>query len=127
MQVLNLADLYLFPLVLLLQIAMAEPFQSSPSFVPVVEKGFEPDISSNSFKGRMQGLSQSSPLRSSSNERDKTGNNSNLARIRVVVGFLQLPVIVCLQLVEKLLQQLCYFLRFVGQTSMFMAYMNFEI
>nr|XP_024396063.1 kinesin-like protein KIN-13B isoform X2 [Physcomitrium patens] len=67
------------------EIAMAEPFQSSPSFVPVVEKGFEPDISSNSFKGRMQGLSQSSPLRSSSNERDKTGNNSNLARIRVVV------------------------------------------
>ncbi|KAG0587846.1 hypothetical protein KC19_2G195600 [Ceratodon purpureus] len=68
------------------EIAMPEPFQSSPSFVPVIEKGFESDLMSTSFKGRMQGgLSGSSPLRSVSNERDKSGNISNLARIRVVV------------------------------------------
>lgn len=62
---------------------MPEPFQSSPSFVPIVEKGFEPDKPLTNFKGRMQGLSEGSPLRS--NERDKAGNSSGLARIRVVV------------------------------------------
>lgn len=75
---------------------MPEPFQSSPSFVPVIEKGFESDILSTSFKGRMQGgLSGRSPLRSVSNERDKTANSSSLARIRVVVGSVSLPVMVC--------------------------------
>jgi len=95
-----LADVYL--VLFFLQIAMPEPFQSSPSFVPVIEKGFESDVLSTSFKGRMQGLSGSSPLRSVSNERDKTGNNSGLARIRVVVGSVFLSVLVCLYLTEKL-------------------------
>ncbi|XP_024386692.1 uncharacterized protein [Physcomitrium patens] len=68
------------------EITMPDSFQSSPSFVPVIEKGFESDVLSTSFKGRMQGgLMGSSPLRSVSNERDKTANGSSLARIRVVV------------------------------------------
>ena len=77
---------------------MPEPFQSSPSFVPVIEKGFESDILSTSFKGRIQGgLSGSSPLRSSiSNERDKSVNISGLARIRVVVGSVSFIVTVWL-------------------------------
>jgi kinesin family protein 2/24 len=75
---------------------MPEPFQSSPSVVSVIEKGFESELLSTSFKGRMQGgLSGGSRLRSVSNERDKSGNSSGLARIRVVVGSVCLPVIAC--------------------------------
>lgn len=72
-----------------LQNLIPEPFQSSPSFVAVIEKGFEneSDSLSASLKGRMQaGVSGGSPLRSLSSERDRNGNSSSLARIKVVVG-----------------------------------------
>lgn len=72
-----------------LQNLIPEPFQSSPSFVAVIEKGFEneSDSLSASLKGRMQaGVSGGSPLRSLSSERDRNGSSSSLARIKVVVG-----------------------------------------
>lgn len=58
--------------------------------MPVIEKGFESDADSHTAtlkqQGRTQGgLSGSSPLRSVSNEKDRTGSNSSLARIKVVV------------------------------------------
>lgn len=74
----------------MLQISIPEPFQSSPSFVAVIEKGFESDNEENSTnikqQHKLQGLSVSSPLRSASTERDRNGNsNSGIARIKVVV------------------------------------------
>ncbi|CAK9256518.1 unnamed protein product [Sphagnum jensenii] len=70
--------------------SIPEPFQSSPSFVAVIEKGFESDNEGNSTnvkqQHKLQGLSVSSPLRSASTERDRNGNsNSGVARIKVVV------------------------------------------
>jgi kinesin family protein 2/24 len=70
--------------------SIPEPFQSSPSFVAVIEKGFESDNEGNSTnikqQQKLQGLSVSSPLRSASTERDRNGNgNSGVARIKVVV------------------------------------------
>ena len=70
---------------------MSEPFHPSPSFVPVIEKGFENDIDllSSGSKNRLQGsFLEYSPFKSTSNERDKIGSNGgSLARIKVVVCF----------------------------------------
>lgn len=88
-----MSRLFLNLVMSVLQNLIPEPFQSSPSFVAVIEKGFEneSDSLSASLKGRMQaGVSGGSPLRSLSSERDRNGNSSSssssLARIKVVVG-----------------------------------------
>ncbi|CAM6043770.1 unnamed protein product [Sphagnum compactum] len=70
--------------------SIPEPFQPSPSFLAVVEKGFESEYEGHSMnnkqQSKLQGLSVSSPHRSVSTEKDRNGSsNSGIARIKVVV------------------------------------------
>jgi hypothetical protein len=80
----------------MMQTSIPEPFQPSPSFLAVVEKGFESEYEGHSMnmkqQTKLQGLSVSSPHRSVSTEKDRNGSsNSGIARIKVVVclGFFQ--------------------------------------
>jgi hypothetical protein len=80
----------------MMQTSIPEPFQPSPSFLAVVEKGFESEYEGHSMnikqQSKLQGLSVSSPHRSVSTEKDRNGSsNSGIARIKVVVclGFFQ--------------------------------------
>ncbi|XP_024529613.1 kinesin-like protein KIN-13A [Selaginella moellendorffii] len=75
---------------LLSEAGVAEPFEPSPSFVPVIERGFEadPDIGGGSRlpSSRLKSRTDESPLRSTSNEKDRAvGKDNGLARIKVVV------------------------------------------
>jgi kinesin family protein 2/24 len=74
----------------MMQTSIPEPFQPSPSFLAVVEKGFESEYEGHSMnmkqQTKLQGLSVSSPHRSVSTEKDRNGSsNSGIARIKVVV------------------------------------------
>jgi kinesin family protein 2/24 len=74
----------------MMQTSIPEPFQPSPSFLAVVEKGFESEYEGHSMnikqQSKLQGLSVSSPHRSVSTEKDRNGSsNSGIARIKVVV------------------------------------------
>ena len=72
-----------------LQNSMPESFHSPPSFVPVIEKGFENDIDLQSFnfKNKLQGGQLGNNfIKPISNENNKIMNgNGSLARIKVVV------------------------------------------
>ncbi|BBM99793.1 kinesin family member 2/24 [Marchantia polymorpha subsp. ruderalis] len=72
------------------EVSIPEPFHSSPSFVPVIEKGFENDFESSFNIGKSQNKAkfnaESSPLRSNTLERERgAGRDNTVARIKVVV------------------------------------------
>lgn len=74
-----------------MQVSIPEPFHSSPSFVPVIEKGFENDFESSFNIGKSQNKAkfnaESSPLRSNTLERERgAGRDNTVARIKVVVS-----------------------------------------
>ncbi|KAL2649441.1 hypothetical protein R1flu_017569 [Riccia fluitans] len=72
------------------EVSIPEPFHSSPSFVPVIEKGFENDFDSSFNLSKSLNKSkfnaEISPLRSNTLERERApGRDNTVARIKVVV------------------------------------------